>query len=531
MSHVAGTWVPSNLYSGEVLPTFSQGDPRHNEGDKNNREGEIWIVKNSKMNLKKDLDTTYCKIDKLKGAGNYLNWRRNARAVLIRSDRTLLGLKPRPENVTDEEMKKWEDATALVKSDLTLMLSDEVQIRAHEIIDDDERNGYELWNFLESTYTASNEQAVQNLRVKLDSLKYVEGTDWEKHLNKFNHLISLLAIQNVAIDEKQKKSLLIRTFPESLRVISTVSNCQPDMTVEAIDALVRAELDLKNNPNKSLANESIFQTRLKANSAQGKFKNRPKSLNRNNSFKKKGNCYYCGKPGHFKIVCRKRIADEKRATGNNRNKPRNSRSWGGSSNHNNNIQGLISSLQNLANNMNTSNARNQEQNSSPAENFFRGYMAQAKFRSNIAEISEKKTYDAYIDSGATHHFFHNKSAFLSYSRMPEEIVKGATGETKIVGKGEVKLPIGNGYIIQAYHVPLFSSNIISVGLLQKDFEIMFSESVRAYPACLFMKKRSFNIVADFPLENGPYPIKTFNSFYNTSTNRALSSKLKTKMNS
>ena len=68
------------------------------------------------MSLKKDLDTTYSKIDKLKGTGNYLNCRRNARAVLIRSDRTLLDLKPRPENVTNEEMKKWEDATAFEKA-------------------------------------------------------------------------------------------------------------------------------------------------------------------------------------------------------------------------------------------------------------------------------------------------------------------------------------------------------------------------------------------------------------------------------
>ena len=60
------------------------------------------------------------------------------------------------------------------------MPSDEAQVRTHEIIDDGDRNGYELWTFLESTYTVSNEQAVRNPRVKLDSLKYVKGTDWEK---------------------------------------------------------------------------------------------------------------------------------------------------------------------------------------------------------------------------------------------------------------------------------------------------------------------------------------------------------------
>ena len=76
------------------------------------------------------------------------------------------------------------------------------------------------------------------------------------------------------------------TFPESFRVFSAVSNCQPDMTVEAIDALVRAKLDPKNNPHKSLSNNRIFQTKSKANSARGKFKTGQKSLHSNISFKK-----------------------------------------------------------------------------------------------------------------------------------------------------------------------------------------------------------------------------------------------------
>ena len=58
------------------------------------------------MNLKKDADTAYHKIDKLKGAGNYLNWCRNDRAVLIRNNRTLLGLIAFPESATNVEMKK-----------------------------------------------------------------------------------------------------------------------------------------------------------------------------------------------------------------------------------------------------------------------------------------------------------------------------------------------------------------------------------------------------------------------------------------
>ena len=50
-------------------------------------------------------------------------------------------------------------------------------------------------------------------------------------------------MQNVAIDDRQKKSMPIRSLPESLSVISTVASSQPDMTIESLDALVRVDLD------------------------------------------------------------------------------------------------------------------------------------------------------------------------------------------------------------------------------------------------------------------------------------------------
>ena len=50
------------------------------------------------MNLKKDADIAYHRIEKLKGPVMYLNTRRNDRAVLIRNDRALLGRKQTSEN-------------------------------------------------------------------------------------------------------------------------------------------------------------------------------------------------------------------------------------------------------------------------------------------------------------------------------------------------------------------------------------------------------------------------------------------------
>ena len=86
----------------------------------------------------------------------------------------------------------------------------------------------------------------------------------------------------------------------------------------------------------------------------------------------------------------------------------------------------------------------QKQNNTP----FNGFMAKKKFRSNMAEFSEEKTMNAYIDSGATHNFFYFRSSFICYERISEEPVKGAIGTSRIVGKSTVTIPIGFGISIE-----------------------------------------------------------------------------------
>ena len=57
-----------------------------------------------------------------------------------------------------------------------------------------------------------------------------------------------------------------------------------------------------------------------------------------------------------------------------------------------------------------------------------------KFRTNVAVVSEEKSSDDYIDSGATHHFFYSQSVFMNCSTVNKEPVKGATRITKILAK-------------------------------------------------------------------------------------------------
>ena len=69
-------------------------------------------------------------------------------------------------------------------------------------------------------------------------------------------------------------------------------------------------------------------------------------------------------------------------------------------------------------------------------------------------------------------------------------MQGATGITKIVGEGFVKLPIEDGILVEAYHAPMPSSNILSVALLSDRYEVVLSKSIKIYPACFLMRKKN-----------------------------------------
>eukprot|EP00171_Calliarthron_tuberculosum_P001071 IDg1071t1 len=151
------------------------------------------------------------------------------------------------------------------------------------------------------------------------------------------------------------------------------------------------------------------------------------------------------------------------------------------------------------------------QPSQPSQPFYdggyRGFMAKLKFKSNVARCSQDKTKDAYIDSGATHHFFHSRSSFTNYKSIDTENVKAASGFSKIVGKGTVRLPVDGEITIEAYHAPEFSSNIIFVGLISISYRVLSDNDTRDYPACFFLRRGAFDIISEFKLEDNLYPMK------------------------
>lgn len=70
--------------------------------------------------------------------------------------------------------------------------------------------------------------------------------------------------------------------------------------------------------------------------------------------------------------------------------------------------------------------------------------------------------------------FHSKAFFHNYRLVQHEDVQPASGTSLIVGIRDVYIPIAGGMYVEAFHIPQFAENIISVGLLSKSFDVLFS---------------------------------------------------------
>ncbi len=131
------------------------------------------------------------------------------KAYLCRADYFLLGLEKSAQDDSREAMNASRKAQIIAKSDITLHLGPQPQVRCRIVIDDDEKTGYELWKVWEGTHIATNSQAIQNPQYQLDSLLYKDGANWDEHFSKFMNILAQLASLDEEFSEKDKISRFI----------------------------------------------------------------------------------------------------------------------------------------------------------------------------------------------------------------------------------------------------------------------------------------------------------------------------------
>ena len=166
--------------------------------------------------------------------------------------------------------------------------------------------------------------------------------------------------------------------------------------------------------------------------------NRPKKQNprtklnssnkvQNPTFKKKGNFFFCGKPGHHAPQChnRKRLEKVK-----------------------------------------------------PKVNLVEAKVIATVISFKMSMVTNMK--DWIVDSEATRHIYGNRSAFASYTMVKEgeeQVFMGDSRSSQVISKGKVLLKLAFRKVLalnDVLHVPVIRWNLVSVSLLGKaGVNIMF----------------------------------------------------------
>lgn len=489
------------------------------------------------------------KITQLNKTADYIHWKRRIHAFLRRDDPQLVGLTENPGG-SQQTQKIWLEKSTRAKSNIILCLGADALSQTRTFIDDDDRTAKELWEELERIYTTTSAQAIQNLHQRLDALVYDEKKDWNDHISTFLSICGELATYDAELSDADKVSKLIRSLPPSFSALAMVSHLT-STSFDNVKIAVAAELERRANPHNPHSENKEPKTDKQSHAVMfGRGRTRARKYRGSSRGRGAGRggrnqdirtCHYCGKPGHFISVCRIKREDENSGRIHRPSRGRYTRggyntrggdyrdrfeyednsgpaNWRGNTQYREHYpsdHGQNPPQTNYADMPTRGQAsamyRVPDDKPPPFDQAGSRYRASVvKFRTTVATIGDKKSSEALIDSGGTHHFFHSKSSFLDCEPISEESVLAAFGSTTIIGKGLVWIPLNGGMQVEAYHAPRFSNNILAVCHLAVHYDVLFTSTFRSYSGnrCFILETQTKRVIFQTPCENGLYSMPT-----------------------
>ncbi|XP_071939024.1 uncharacterized protein [Coffea arabica] len=288
-----------------------------------------------------------------------------------------------------------------------------------------------IWEALVTKFTAEDATKQKFVVGKYNQWQMIDDKEMKIQITEYQMLLEDLKNEDINLPEKFAAGMLIEKLPESWADYkNNLKHKEKNYTMDELVKHILIEDSNKRELRATKAKEMAYKANLVqsnnkryANKSQNyKPKNFNVKPNNPNFKKKKGNYFYCGKPGHYVVQCRHNKGD--RANGNP-----------------------------------------PKVHLTEGDDIIAAVISQVNIAANVKEW--------VVDSGATRHICANREVFSSYTPIgdDEEVVYlGDSRTANVLGKGKVFLKLTSGKTLalnDVLHVPNIRANLVSVALLGK----------------------------------------------------------------